>query len=166
MMFLTSWKLALLTCATLPFMLLQFRAFARRSKPAYCHTATSYLACALYLVHALCTCLHLCWHAGLHCLHEQPTSGGALRPSAVDDHMVLHIVGCFRSEQEVCDKPAHCCSGSFSYSTGGAGRHQDSQVFCQGAAHHQHVSTAAPWDSTVVQQALQALRLVQTQTAE
>jgi hypothetical protein len=28
-MFLTSWKLALLTCATLPFMLLQFRAFAR-----------------------------------------------------------------------------------------------------------------------------------------
>ena len=29
MMFLTSWKLALLTCATLPFMLLQFRAFAR-----------------------------------------------------------------------------------------------------------------------------------------
>jgi hypothetical protein len=30
MMFLTSWKLALLTCATLPFMLLQFRAFARK----------------------------------------------------------------------------------------------------------------------------------------
>lgn len=29
MMFLTSWKLALLTCATLPFMLLQFRTFAR-----------------------------------------------------------------------------------------------------------------------------------------
>ena len=28
MMFLTSWKLALLTVATLPFMLLQFRAFA------------------------------------------------------------------------------------------------------------------------------------------
>lgn len=32
MMFLTSWKLALLTCATLPFMLLQFRAFARLNK--------------------------------------------------------------------------------------------------------------------------------------
>lgn len=33
MMFLTSWKLALLTCATLPFMLLQFRAFAREGLP-------------------------------------------------------------------------------------------------------------------------------------
>jgi len=32
MMFLTSWKLALLTCATLPFMLLQFRAFARKHR--------------------------------------------------------------------------------------------------------------------------------------
>lgn len=31
MMFLTSWKLALLTCGTLPFMLLMFRVYARES---------------------------------------------------------------------------------------------------------------------------------------
>lgn len=37
MMFLTSWKLALLTCATLPFMLLQFRTFARKPPCRSCN---------------------------------------------------------------------------------------------------------------------------------